>query len=309
MALTLVEAAKRETGDIKRQAIIELYARSHQLLAALPFVDITGNAYSYDQEETLPAVAFRGVNQAFTEDAGTINPLTERLTIAGGDLDVDRFIVTTQGMGQRGQRSAMKVKNLAHTIAHKFVKGDSDTDPKEFDGLQKRLTGNQLVAAGSASGGDALSLAKLDEAIDATEDPTHLLMNRGMRRRLTVASRVNSVGGDIEWMKDDFGRQIAMYAGLPIIEMDELNHVNATLAFNEANPGGGASVGTSIYCVSLREGMLQGLQNGGIQVRDLGELETKPVFRTRVEWYVGIALLNGRSGTRLWGIKDAAVVA
>ena len=40
MALTLVEAAKLETGDVVRQAIIELYAGSSDILMNLPFDDI-----------------------------------------------------------------------------------------------------------------------------------------------------------------------------------------------------------------------------------------------------------------------------
>ena len=44
-------------------------------------------------------------------------------------------------------------------------------------------------------------------------------------------------------------------------------------------------------------------------MRDLGELQSAPVFRTRVEWYNGFAVFNGRSVTRLWSIADAAVVA
>ena len=55
-------------------------------------------------------------------------------------------------------------------------------------------------------------------------------------------------------------------------------------------------------------GKLSGIQNGGMSVRDLGEQDSKPVFRTRVEWYAGIALWHGRAAARLRGISDAAVV-
>ena len=43
--------------------------------------------------------------------------------------------------------------------------------------------------------------------------------------------------------------------------------------------------------------------------RDLGELESKPVFRTRVEWFSGLTCYHGRAAARLGGIKDAPVVA
>ena len=308
MALTLLEAAKLKSGEDIRQAVIAIYAQSSDLLRVLPFEDIQGNALRYNQEEALPGIAFRGVNGSWTPSTGVINPVTEPLVIAGGELDVDPFIVKTMGDNQRAVQENMKIKAIAHNWTLKFFKGDSATTPAEFDGLQTRLVGNQLIADGSTSGGDALSLAKLDEAIDAVSEPTHLVMNKTMRRRLTVASRTTSVGGDLQWEKDEFGKQIAVYNGLPIIIADEDNTGAQILPFTEANPGGGSAASTSIYCLSLGEGKLQGIQNGIPEVTDLGEIASSPVLRTRVEWYCGITLWHSKAASRLWGIKDAAVV-
>lgn len=307
MALTLVEAAKLHSGDVVRSAVIELYARSSDLLMVLPFDDIQGNALRYNQEQTLPGIGFRGVNEAYTESTGILNPIVEPLVIAGGDLDVDKFILKTMGPDQRSVQEAMKIKALAHKWTLTFLKGDSVTTPKEFDGMQVRLTGNQLIAAGASNGGDALSLALLDQLIDQVSGPTHLVMNKTMRRKLTAAARLTTVGGFITWDLDAFGRQIATYNGLPILIADEDNTGSQILGFTEACPGGG-TVGTSIYCLSLREEGVQGLQNGTIDAIDLGELETKPCLRTRVEWYSGIAVFHPKGGARLHGIKDAAVV-
>lgn len=309
MALTLIEAAKRQTGDVLRAAVVNIYAQESDILRVLPFDNIAGNALKYNVESALPGVAFRGLNEGYTESTGVINPQVEQLTIAGGDLDVDKFIVRTMGMDQRAAQEAMKIKALAHKYSNTFIKGDSQTTAKEFDGLQGRLLGNQLIAAGNTSGGDALSLAKLDEAIDAVDQPTHLLMTKAMRRLLTTASRSTSIGGFITFGVDEFGRKIAQYADLPILIADANSDVYQTLGFNEANPGGGSNVGTSIYVLSLREGMLQGIQNGIPEVTDLGEIQTKPVFRTRVEWYTGLTLMHPRAASRLYGIKNAAVTA
>jgi len=46
-----------------------------------------------------------------------------------------------------------------------------------------------------------------------------------------------------------------------------------------------------------------------MDVRDMGELETKPSFRTRVEWYNGFGVFAPRSASRLNLITDAAVTA
>ncbi len=309
MALTLVEAAKLHSGEVFRSSIIEQYARSSDILQTLPFETISGNALRYNREDVLPGIGFRGVNEAYTESTGILNPLTEPLAIAGGDLDVDQFILTTMGEDQRAVQEMLKAKSLALAWTKTFIKGDSSADPREFDGLQVRVTSNQLVAAGATSGGDALSLAKLDELIDIVQSPTHLIMNKTMRRRLTQAARSTAVGGYIQWVPDAFGRKIMAYNDLPILIADEDNAGAKILPFTEANPGGGAAASTSIYAVSFGEGMLAGIQNGVMDVRDLGELQTKAAKRSRIEWYAGIACFHGKSVSRLNGIKDVAVVA
>ena len=308
MALTLLEAAKLESGDVLRSAIIELYAGSSSILSALPFQSITGNALKYNREEALPGVGFRGVNEAYTASTGVLNPLTEALVIAGGDLDVDKFILDTMGNNQRSTHEAMKVRALSLAWTRKFIKGDNQSDPREFDGLQVRTTGSQVISAGTTANGAALSLAVLDQAIDQTLDPTHLIMNKTMARRLSAAARLSTVGGYITYDLDAFGRRAMQYNGLPILTVD-LDHTGtAILGFTEAADSGTATA-TSIYVVSMGDGMLTGLQNGTISVRDLGELQTAPVFRTRVEWYNGIAVFHGRAVTRLKFIGDLAVVA
>lgn len=309
MALTLVEAAKQMTGDILRQAVIETYARTSEPLRVLQFESISGNALKYNREEKLPGVGFRGVNESYPESTGILNPVTEPLVIAGGDLDVDKFILDTMGEGRRASEEMMKVKALALSWTRTLFKGDMTTEPREFDGFQKRITGPQLIPAGSTAGGDPLSLLLLDELIDAVREPTHLFMSKAMRRRLTAAARAADVGGSISWSKDEFGEQITLYNGMPIITVGNDNEDRPILGFNEASPGGGAPESTSIYCVSLSDGGVIGLQNGVIDARDLGELQEKPALRTRVEWYAGLSVRHGRAAARLWGIKNAPVVA
>lgn len=299
MALTLLEAAKLETGDVFKQGVIEKFAESSEILRVLPFEGISGNALKYNIEEALPGVGFRGVNGSYTESTGILNPQTESLVIAGGDLDVDKFIVDTMGAGQRTTQEAMKIKALALAWTRTFIKGDSETNPREFDGLQKRLQGDALIDNGTA----ALSLLKLDEAIDAVDNPTHLIMNKTMRRRLTVAARTAAVGGNITYVLDEFGRQVAKYNDIPILIMGKDNDNAEILDFSEAGST------TSIYIVSMEDGKVTGLENGGMDVRDLGELESKPSFRTRVEWYSAIAVFAPQSAARLKGITDAVVTA
>jgi len=307
MGLTILEAAKLGQGTEIQRAVVELYARNAKILEYLPFVNIPGNAIKYNREEILPGIGFRGVNEGYTASTGVLNPQVESLSIAGGDLEVDNFIVQTEGEDTRASQESMKAKALSQAWQETFFKGDSDTDPREFDGLQKRLVGDQLIPAGATSGGDALSLAVLDEAIDAVMEPQFLAMNKTMARRFSAAARDTGVGGYITWTEDSFGRRIRAYNDLPILAIENLKGGDDVLPFDEANPGGGAAASTSIYVLSFADEMVNGIQNGEMDVRDLGEMETKPSLLTRIEWYAGIQIKHGRAAARLHGIKNAAI--
>src|ERR1041385_2337317 len=168
-ALTLVEAAKlaADAGDTKKAGIISLYAEKSDILNAMRFEGISGNAISFTQEGDLPSTAFRGVNEGFTPSVGNFNPQKEALTIAGGDLDVDRFLIKTQGMEVRSRHEALKVKALAQNVTDVILEGSNATDPREFDGWKTRVTeATQLIDDGSTANGAALSLKKLDQLID-----------------------------------------------------------------------------------------------------------------------------------------------
>lgn len=311
MALTLVEAAKLAANEGKtlRAGVIAMFARASDILMALPFKDIQGNAYQYNREGVLPAIAFRGVNESYTPSTGIVNQLVEALRIAGGDLDVDTFILKTQGEQVRSTHEEMKVKALAAEFTRVIIKGDSTSNPREFDGLQNRIVGGQLLDNGATNGGDPLSLQQLDALIDQVPNASALIMNKQMRRRLTTAARNVNVGGYITYDVDVFGRRITKYNDVPILVPYSDNGGTEPIAFDEVGQGGATATATSIYAVAFGDGLVTGLQSGAMDVRDLGELQTTPVKRTRVEWFAGLCIEHGRAAARLRGISNAAVVA
>lgn len=309
MAMTIYEASKLNPGTVVRDAVVETFARSNEVVRILPFENMTGGAYRYTVEGALPGIGFRGINQAFEESVGIFVPQIEALRIGGGDLDFDRAILAFQGEEVRSRHVLGKVKALALAIGKCVIKGDSVADVNQFDGLQVRIVGSQLIEAGTTSGGDALKLSKLDELIDSVDEPTHLVMSKAMRRRLTQAARDTDVGGFITYDKDEFGRKVTLYDGLPIVIPDHDEAGQRILTFDEVGAGGGTAQCTSIYCLSLSDDKMFGIQNGPMDVRELGELDAKPVERTRVEWFVGMVTAHPRCAARLRGIKDAAIEA
>ncbi|WP_256576351.1 major capsid protein, partial [Pseudomonas sp. SID14000] len=91
----------------------------------------------------------------------------EMLSILGGDSDVDKFISRTRGNlnDQRAIQETLKVKAAAFTFADKFFNGDSSVNPKEFDGLRKRIIGAQVFDAGGV--GPVLNGYEFFDALDS----------------------------------------------------------------------------------------------------------------------------------------------
>jgi hypothetical protein len=307
MGLTLLEAAKSEQDPARLAVIREL--SEGELMGVIPFQDVEGEGVFYDQEGELPAVGFRGINETLDATYGVLNPQAEKLKILGSEIDVDTAIIDMRGPQAIADQVQMKVRSMRLTFEDQFINGDESANPRAFDGLKRRINvgSSQAINMGTA----ALSLSALDELIDAVDamgGNKVLIMNQKLRRRLSAASRATGVGGFINYTQDEFGRQVQMYGDIPIITT-KVNAQNQQIQpFNEA------SSTTSIYCVAFGDLLttaLQGRARGqfGVSVRPLGEVPDAPVDRTRIEWYCGTAIYNGRSAARLYGITDAAVGA
>jgi hypothetical protein len=233
------------------------------------------------------------------ESTGVINPLVESLTILGGDSDYDvaQIAMQTGDNDTRAVHDGMKAKAASLTWLRTFFDGDTTLRTKEFDGLNRRLTGNQVLTAGA--NGAAIEFQMLDELVDAVRGtPSLLLMNKTMRRKVRQIAR--SMGA-LSITTDQLGREIEAYAGVPfgVIEEDEAG--NEILGFDEVQ--GTANATTSIYAVRFGADTFHGIQTAPISVRDLGEVDDKPALRTRIEWYSGLVLKHPRAAARLKGIK------
>ena len=279
--LTLTEASKLIQNPLQR-GVVETFARTSPVLERLPFMDVNGNAYSYNVEQTLPGIAFRDYNTSYTESTGVVNPHTEKLYIMGGISSVDRALVKTQGSVNniRAIHDNMKAKAAALTFTAKFFNGDNTTAATEFDGLKERLTGSQALTYTGA-----MTLEKVDELIDGViGGPTALFMSKATRRTVNALRR--AAGQATEVVSDSFGRQIDAYAGIPIGVIEEDKDGAAILADGEISA---IRMGVQEY--------VSGLQAGGMEVIDLGLNRTQ--YETLIEWICGIAVFHPKAAARL----------
>jgi len=304
MVLTLVEAAKlhASNGEYRKAGITMAFAKGTPLLGALPIVPIQGNSYAWNEEGVLPTVAYRGINATYTASEGKITPRTESIKIVGGTLDVDRAIVAMLGEDKRSSQEALKAKAVSQQVGYSLIHGDASTTSSNIDGLSNRfpIGGTRAVSNGTA----ALSMKILDQGIDETSSPTHIMMNRAMARNITAYLRSN--GTAIQMGVDQFGKRVQMYNDLPILIADPVD-VDSSY---QALPFSEASSTTSIYVMSLGTEALHLVQGGsGMVIEDLRTTDGGTIYRTLVEWYIGLVPEGPRCVTRVTGITNATATA
>lgn len=300
--LTITEWEKLNPTPLS-SGVVEKFSTENPVLQALPFMNIAGNAYTYNREETLPGVAFRGFNEGYTESTGVVNPATETLTIIGGDSDYDvaQIAMQTGDNRTRAVYDQMKAKALTLTWLRTFFDGNSAVNSKEFDGLNARLDGgSQEIVAGA--NGATLTLSMVDDLIDKIiGTPTMLLANKATLRKINDLAR--AAGQATEVVNNAFGQRIVQYAGVPIRVVEDDASGTAILGTDETQ---GTALDTcSLYAVRIGPDMFHGIQTKPVEVRDLGEIDAKPALRTRIEWYSGMVIKNPKAVARLRGVKLA----
>lgn len=317
MAVTLAQAALLSENDLQR-GVIETFVQESPVLDRLPLMSIEGNAYAYNEEATLPGVAFRSVNEAYTESTGTVIQKTESLVILGGDADVDRFIVQTRGNlnDQRAIQTRMKVKAASYKFQDTFFNGDVTVDTKSFDGLKKRLTGSQVVDYATNGAGVNTDEATRNGFFDALDDlisrvPGLEAGNGAIYANSAIRGKIRSAGrriGGVDYFDNDVtGKRELTWNGIPIL--DPGANLAGTSILTQAEVQGSSSLATSIYAVKFgdgeEDGGVTGLTNGGVMVDDLGQLQEKPVYRTRIEFYCGLGVFGGKAAARLRGVLNS----
>ena len=305
MALTLVEASKL-SNDVLLKGVIETIITESQLLMHYPFIDIVGNGLTYNREATLPLAGFYAPGGVWTESTPTFTQHTASLSILGGDADVDEFLRITRSNIQNLKSivTEMKSKAVARKFDDTLIYGDVALDALSFDGWHKMMGATQQIHAGAAGTGQAGSIRKL-KALTRLVLPgsaDFLIMSRATLDNLSDYAERNE--SPIKFMRGEFGAIIPSFKTIPVITTDWILQTEDIVGTTFNAKTGGLT--TSIFAAKFGEGKLVGCQNGGINTKDLGDLETKDATRTRIKWYCSTALLSELSLARYDGITDAA---
>ena len=291
--ISLAQSA-RMTNDVLQAGVIEVLATESKLLQLLPFMNVQGSGYTYNIEKNLGNAQFRKVNGGYNYGAIETIPVTERIVILGDEAIVDTYQIAVESdiNNLMAIEVALRTKAIAHKFEKCFIDGGkaagsgvpSESVANEFVGILTRYT--ETAPANIPS--DALSLfqaqvitktddliSDLDTLLDMVAGGADcLIMNKKTRRQVTAKGRAFC-----DYRQGEFGTQFVQYGGVDIVDVDgDLLADDVVIA---AKFGAKEAV-----C---------GLQNGGVRVTALGEMESQPQVKTRIEWFVGLAVFNPKA--------------
>lgn len=293
-------------------------------------------------EGNLPTVNWSQLNAEGVSTKGTPTPYQEQAYILRNYIDVDKYIVEEENsiVDQRSAQTEAYLKALTYDVNFKFINNDHVTgDINAPVGLAYRIAnggtfgvrpenkidagGTDLSLAGMTQATANKFLVQLDQLLWSVDSPNGdgvtLYMNEVMQRQFAAAIRVMGTSGGFEITRDQFNRVMQMYKGSIVRDIgykaDQStriipgNGLSGSSAVGETSAGvastGSSAVYTSIYAVNYSTDHFFGWQFEPPNVQDLGLIYNGVIYRTLIDWAVGLVNASTRSIARLYGIKLA----
>ena len=324
MPITLAEA-KVGMADRVDQQIVDEFRRSSLLLDKLVFDNAispgTGGStltYSYIQLKTPSTAAVRAINSEYTAGEAKRQEKTAKAVIMGGSFEVDRVLQNTSGaVDELVFQAQQKIKATTNYFHNLVINGCAASTGAgyvtgTFDGLRKLLDGTSNNFTTDIDLSDATKLDsnsnafidQLDQLVHAIDgDASMLLMNSDMLLKVRAAARR---AGYYERTKDDFGRVVETFAGIPLLDCGKYyNGTSSVDAISTSTPTTAAAGTSSIYAVSIGLDGFHGISPTGTGVINSYMPDMKApgaVKKGEVELVAGIVLKNTLKAAALNGI-------
>jgi len=319
MPQTLADLSRIET-DTLRKSIMDTLLMNVSFLELISWETLGTLSTTIISYKDLPSVGFRKINEGYAESTGNFESKVENIALMGGMIDTDKAIARAKNTiaDARVVQQNMMLKALSYKFNDKFINGNPLTDVEEFKGVEARVddlyadgyTGQKfaggntttvLTASEAAMNTFLDDLDKLIYAIDGHQ-PDFLFMNQHMLLMLRSILRRRQL---LDTTRDMFDRRVDTYQGARLIDTGvKADQSTLIQAWENATGTDASDDYASILAVKLGEGEhLWGIQEYPLEVTDKGLLEAKPVYRTEIDWPLGLAHVSPRSLARLYGLR------
>ncbi|MFQ7001811.1 MAG: major capsid protein [Clostridium sp.] len=319
MAITLAEAQKN-VQDALQMGVIDEFRKSNWILDHLTFDDAvspTGGGatmtYAYTRLKTQPTAGFRAINTEYTPSEVTKERHTVDLKIFGGSYQIDRVIANMGGIVSEVElQQSQKIKAANALFNDTFINGDSATDSKSFDGLEKALVGSSteynngsdkvtidLSTSAAISTNYTSFLDMLDEFLTGLDGtPSFIAGNTKLISKLRACARRAAM---YQTTKTDWGTQVESYGNIPFVDLGTKAGTNDDVVKTDSSTGT-----TSLYVARLGLDGLHGVSMAGVSPIQtwLPDFSTSGAVKTgEVEMLAAIALKASKAAGVFRNIK------
>lgn len=331
MPITL-EEAKVGMADHVDQTVIDTFQRSSLLLDKLTFDNTispgTGGStltYGYTQLKTPATAGVRAINAEYTANEAKREKKTASAVIMGGAFKVDRVLQNTSGaIDELAFQLEQKIQAVANEFHYLVINGKTSgtagagKPDGTFDGLAKLLSGtsNEIDSEVDVSTADLMTknaqafLDDIDHLLSQVVGANMLMMNGKM---LTKFRGIARRAGYYERTKDDAGRYIETYNGVPIVDLGKYyNGTSMVDAVSDTSATASALGKSDIYAVSLGLDGFHGISPTGTGVVQsyMPDMAQPGAVKTgEVELVAGVVLKNTLKAGVLKGIGTAPKLA
>lgn len=312
---TLAEAAKLINNEIV-QGVAEDIISINPFLNILPFMGYAGQSISYNRENALGDAQNLAVGGTITAKAAATFVKTPYSAVTMiGDAEMNG-LVEAQSQGAGVDQLALEVSSKAKSVSRLYQAGlatGTGSDP-QMNSMHTLCDASQYT---SASAGQALSFALLDELMDlvkAKNGQVDFLMApaRTIRSYLALLRALGGVTiGEVQTFAQTGQRTTpnlyVTYRGVPFYQNDFLSVVETA---NGAALTGGALTSVWAGCTDDGtakvgiSGIYPAASSAGIVVEQVGRKEAADESITRVKWYANAGLFNRRGLARLPSINN-----
>ena len=246
MAFTLAEMKVGMTDKVASQ-VVDIFLRESEILQLLPFDDAvspTGGStltYSYMQKVLPSTASFRALNEEYQHSAATMVQKFANLKIFGGEFDIDRVLKKAEGRyNNMAWQMEEKIKAAVSLFHYTLINGNATTNQKEFDGLDKMLTGtsSEYGTTEVIDIHDMTSLkANADQFYEAltnlikNTNADALLMNTNTITKVQTVARILGYKTDSE---DAFGKKVTSIDGIRMMDLKNHYTVSGSAAVAKA---------------------------------------------------------------------------
>lgn len=291
--------------------------------------------------KSLPTPKFAHIGDGYGSGGGKTEAISFGLKVLGHDLDIPKVFdeETDHIVDPKALQTEMVLTGLAYLLNYQLFNGDETvtTFGPGFDGL-KRISADMLprqqidgslnapvqpatfldLRSGGADSAtrhaflDLLAKAhrRLERDSKTSSGPTTsfpsalMVMNENLYDLVEAMIRRE---GLLRVTTDQFDRTINQWRNIPFVDagFNDMDGATYVLA-NDHDVPGAATPTTSIYFLLLDPDKHIGvLQTRGLDVRKIGELQTGPVIRYRIDWTLGVVVWGRRSLVRVRNLRVA----